>query len=82
MCFVYVLKSLKVGKHYIGMTNNIERRLERHNNGEVTATKSRRPLVLVYFEKHEDRESAARRELHFKSGQGREELNRLLKSAR
>ena len=62
------------------MTGDIQLRLKRHNNGEVSATKGRGPFVLVYSEKHIDRNSAAERERHLKSGQGREELDRIIAS--
>ncbi|MEK6570515.1 MAG: GIY-YIG nuclease family protein, partial [Bacteroidota bacterium] len=48
--YVYVLRSLKDGKLYIGQTNNLQERLLRHNHGRVKSTKGRRPLQLIYFE--------------------------------
>ncbi|MEI6479299.1 MAG: GIY-YIG nuclease family protein [bacterium] len=33
MWFVYILKSLKDGRYYIGSTSDIEKRVERHNHG-------------------------------------------------
>jgi putative endonuclease len=58
MFWVYVLRSLKDGKLYTGQTQDVQRRLERHNSGLVRATKARRPLVLVYEEAHESRSEA------------------------
>jgi len=43
---VYLLRSEKDGRYYIGHTTNLQRRLEMHNNGQVKSTKSRRPLKL------------------------------------
>ena len=31
MCYVYVLRSEKTGKRYVGVTENLERRLAEHN---------------------------------------------------
>ena len=73
--YVYILKSLKDKKRYIGLTNNIERRLSQHNSGKVTATSKRIPLELIYFETFENRSEAALREKFFKSGKGRVHLN-------
>jgi len=50
MEYVYVLKSLKDGKFYVGHTDNLERRLSEHNKGKVTSTKYRCPFELVYYE--------------------------------
>ena len=48
MYFVYVLKSLKDGKHYIGFSNDLKRRLEEHNSGLVKSTINRKPMELIY----------------------------------
>jgi putative endonuclease len=80
MEFVYVLCSEKDGKLYIGLTNNIARRLEEHNSGCVPATKGRRPLKIIHLEKYLDRKQAAEREKFLKSGQGRELLKVLNKT--
>lgn len=74
MNFVYVLLSQKDKKRYIGLTNNLDHRLNQHNKGFVEATKNRRPFELIYFEKFEDRKEAAQREKFLKSGKGREFL--------
>ena len=79
MHYVYILKSLKDQKLYIGLTNNIDRRLQQHNNGDVFATKGRRPLVLVRVEKFDSRSLAAKREKFLKSGVGRQEVKDLLR---
>lgn len=46
---VYILRSLKNDRYYIGSTNNFERRLEERNRGLVTATSFIIPLKLVRF---------------------------------
>lgn len=74
MNFVYVLRSMKDKKRYIGLTNNLDNRIKLHNNGSVDATRNRRPLELIYFEKFEERTEAAKREKFLKSGKGREFL--------
>ena len=47
MYYVYLLKSLRDSKFYTGFSNDPEKRLKLHNSGQVSSTKSRRPLVLV-----------------------------------
>ena len=74
MYTVYVLKSLKDHKRYIGMTRNIVQRISQHDARQVKSTKHRRPLQLVYTEEVETREEASKKELFFKSGKGREYL--------
>jgi putative endonuclease len=62
MEYVYVLRSKKDKKFYIGLTNNLNRRLQQHNSGEVSSIKGRRPLELIFFESYIDRKEAAKRE--------------------
>lgn len=64
---VYILYSKKDFKLYTGCTNNIERRVVDHNNGKVVSTRNRRPLILIYSEKFQDKAEAFNRERFLKS---------------
>ena len=75
--YVYVLKSLQDRKRYVGMTDNIERRLSEHHRGNVLSTKTRRPFILVYHEKFSTRSEARQREKYFKTAAGRRYLDKL-----
>jgi len=75
--FVYVLRSLKDNKRYIGLTNNLNRRIFQHNSGKVSSTRGRLPLELIYSEKYSDRSVAASREKYLKSGTGRKFLEQM-----
>ena len=50
MFCVYILQSLKDESYYIGQTNNVSNRLERHNSRRQLATRSKVPWELVYTE--------------------------------
>ena len=78
MNFVYVLRSLKDKKLYVGLAKDVQKRLIQHNEGSVRATQGRRPLVLIYQESYDDRGKAAVREKQLKTGIGREELKIIL----
>jgi putative endonuclease len=80
MCFVYVLKSLKNGRLYTGSTNDLERRLQEHNNGLSKYTKLTAPFELVYTEEYKTKSEAYRREIFLKTGKGRQVLKEILKS--
>ena len=69
--YTYVLLSLADNKLYIGWTDDLKHRLGQHEKGAVTATRSRRPLRLVYFEAGRDRSKAIAREKYLKTGFGR-----------
>jgi putative endonuclease len=71
MYFSYILKSLKDGKYYYGHCSDLEQRLKQHNLGKVRSTKSRKPFILHYNETFTTKSEAYRRELFFKSLEGR-----------
>ncbi|HEV2972961.1 MAG TPA: GIY-YIG nuclease family protein [Pirellulales bacterium] len=77
--FVYVLVSESTGGRYIGQTNDVARRLERHNSadrfGKRFTAKDAGPWKLVYTEEFASRKEAMARERWLKSGVGREWLD-------
>ncbi|GJQ42824.1 MAG: hypothetical protein JETCAE03_23220 [Ignavibacteriaceae bacterium] len=74
---VYAIKS-KIRKYiYVGMTSNIEERIERHNKGYEKTTRAYRPFELIYTEDQATREEARKREKYFKSGVGKEFLKKM-----
>jgi len=72
--YVYIVKSIKDGKYYTGMTNDLQRRLREHNIGKSStpSTKNRGPFILVYKEEGLTLQQARHREKYLKSGAGRE----------
>jgi putative endonuclease len=81
MYIVYVLESLKDGKHYTGYTVNIEKRFKEHNSGKTESTKRQRPFKLVHTESYHSKEEAEDREQFLKSGRGRQELKSIISGA-
>ena len=59
---LYILQSSKSGKLYIGQTENIEDRLNRHNKGYSKSTKFGIPWELIYTEEYATRSEAMKRE--------------------
>ncbi|RKX31501.1 MAG: GIY-YIG nuclease family protein [Candidatus Zixiibacteriota bacterium] len=76
--FVYVLQSVVTGTYYIGSTENLKGRLDRHNRGRSKYTKSGKPWNLVYSEEYESRSDAVRRENELKSWKSRKRLEKLM----
>lgn len=72
MYYVYILKSKKDNKLYVGKTKNLRRRFSEHNSGKVISTKNRTPFELLFYEAFKSKTDAGRDELFFKSGYGRE----------
>ncbi len=80
MYVVYVLQSLKDKRFYTGFTNNLERRIEEHNNGQVAATSYRKPFTLIYYECCLNEKDAISREKYLKSGMGKRYLKSRLRN--
>jgi putative endonuclease len=70
MYTVYVLKDVK-GKHYKGLTNDLERRLREHKSGHTITTSKMQGLKLVYSETFNTFPEARAREKYFKTAAGR-----------
>ncbi len=65
--FVYILASKPNGTLYIGMTDHLVKRVWQHRNGVLAGFTQRYDVkMLVWFEHHELRESAFRRERQLK----------------
>lgn len=80
--YVYILESLKDRKLYIGYSKNPTQRLREHNLGKTKSLYKRRPLILIYKEKFDNKLNTLRREKFLKSGQGRKYLKEMLRFAR
>ena len=76
--YVYVLKSETHQTRYVGCASDVQVRLNEHNSGRCRYTSGRRPWRLVYQEKWNTLSEARLREKKLKSGQGREELDKIL----
>jgi len=79
MYYVYILKSGKDGKLYIGSTDDLRKRFREHNEGKVFATRHRRPLLLIYYEAYPKEWQARKREKQLKYfGKAYQELKKRL----
>ena len=74
MFFVYLLKSSKSNWYYVGLAENIKRRLKEHNLGEVKSTKFRMPYKLIYKKEFESRKIARDFEKYLKIRSNKEKL--------
>ena len=70
MYFVYILKSIKDGSRYVGLTNNIHKRFKEHNSGKSGYTKGHMPWKLIWTCIFYDEEKAENFERYLKSGSG------------
>ncbi len=72
MYYVYLLESKPFpGKHYTGFTQDLKKRLEKHNNGEVYHTSKYKPWELIVYIAFNNKEKAIEFEQYLKSHSGR-----------
>lgn len=78
MYYTYMLKC-KDDSYYTGYTNDLHKRVKKHNEGTgAKYTRGRGPVELIYYEEFDDKQSAMRREWEIKqlSRMKKEELSR------
>jgi putative endonuclease len=68
--YVYILASKRNGTLYIGMTDDLSRRIYQHRTGEIPGFTRRYGVkVLVWYDVFDTREAAFRRERQMKEWQ-------------
>jgi len=77
MYYVYILR-LSNGDYYAGSTQDLPKRFEKHNNGEVSHTSKYRPLSLVWYSAFENKQKAVNFEDYFKTASGKAFRNKRL----
>jgi putative endonuclease len=68
--YVYVLRSIPTGRHYIGSKADVARRLDEHNTRKGRWTSPHKQWQLVASEEFETRKEARNREAYLKSRAG------------
>jgi putative endonuclease len=65
--YIYILRSIRTQQYYVGSTKNVEHRLQEHNRGKSSSTKSGLPWKLIHIESFSTRSEAVRQELKIKA---------------
>jgi putative endonuclease len=65
-CYVYMLKSLKNGKYYVGISENVFRRLKEHNSGKLKTTSVNKPYKIVFKKEYIGYKEARKHEIWLK----------------
>ena len=79
MYYVYLIKSLKNARYYVGQTQDLEERVKRHNQGRNISTKSYMPWQLRWWKGYETRSDAIKVETKIKGIKKRVEVEKFLK---
>ena len=76
--YVYIIQSLVDDAYYIGSTQDISERLQRHNQGRSQYTKSKRPWALVYSKEHSSKSAVIKRENQIKKRKSKQFIQSLI----
>ena len=77
MFFVYAIRSDVRNYTYVGLSDDVERRVVQHNAGYERTTRPYRPFYLILVEAYPTRVEVRKREKYLKSGVGKEYLRSL-----
>ncbi|MCX5786574.1 MAG: GIY-YIG nuclease family protein [Elusimicrobia bacterium] len=66
MHYVYYLANADTSFHYVGVTEDLGRRIAQHNSGDVQSTRPYIPLKIVYYEAYLSKNDACNREYKLK----------------
>jgi putative endonuclease len=76
---IYILRSDKNNRYYIGSTKNLEIRFQEHSVGLVKSTKFLRPLKIVFFQGYAKLSDARKIEFKLKKLKRRDYIEKIIK---
>ncbi|HUD09548.1 MAG TPA: GIY-YIG nuclease family protein [Patescibacteria group bacterium] len=78
MAYVYILQSLVNSRYYIGSTDDIKRRIEKHNSGKSTYTRLTRPFKLMFYQEYPTLTKARQIEYKLKQLKSKQIIERII----
>ena len=78
MAFVYILKSFRDCKFYIGSTTNLKERLKHHIGGFTPSTKRFGVVELVFFQEYDTLKEARAIERKLKALKRRDYIEKII----
>jgi len=70
MHYVYILKSLQDQSYYKGCTDDLRKRIKKHNSDSVKYSSTKSPYELEWYCAFKDKQKAFAFEKYLKSGSG------------
>ncbi|MBI5734184.1 MAG: GIY-YIG nuclease family protein [Candidatus Kerfeldbacteria bacterium] len=79
-CWVYILASDNCRRFYIGSSVDVRRRLDKHNNGKVMATRNKGPWRCVFQQEYGEVRLARRAEMWLKKMKSRKIIEQIIRN--
>jgi len=76
--YVYIIRSLKDSKYYVGYTTDLDRRLSEHNKGKSIYTKDRGTWEIITYCMFTDQNKAKCFEKYLKTHSGKAFMHKRL----
>jgi len=76
---VYILKSIRNRRYYVGSTINFQHRLEEHRKGKVRSTKGLCPFEVVFVQNFDSITKAKQIEYRIKKLKRKDYIERIIK---
>ena len=76
--YVYIIYSKIADKYYVGHTNNLEKRIDKHNTNHKGFTGKCNDWKLIYTETFQSKIGAYAREREIKRWKSRKQIERLI----
>ena len=80
MHYLYLIESEKYDRYYIGQTNDLKDRVQRHNENRCKYTKGKGPWELIGYKKFISRSEAVKEERRLKKAKNRDYIYYFFKS--
>jgi putative endonuclease len=75
---VYILLNKSKTRTYTGVADDVKKRLKRHNDGNVPASRPYRPYGVIHIETYATLKEARQKEQFYKSTTGRRRLREII----
>jgi putative endonuclease len=79
MAYVYILRSLKDARYYIGSTGDLEKRLKHHKGGFTPSTKRFGGVELIFKQEYKTLKEARYIEMKLKKLKRKDYLDKIIK---
>ena len=80
--WVYILRSLKSGRYYVGSATDVNKRVDEHNRGQMRSTKAFCPFELVFKQGFETYAQARGIEARLKKYKRKDFLEKIIRDGR
>ena len=77
MYFIYILLNELKTRTYIGVAEDVEKRLKEHNAGRVKSSKPYRSYKIIHTESFNTLSEARQKEKYFKTSTGRRKIREM-----